>query len=141
MSKSKKQRETERAEALDNIRDALKACGPDGDSTLLIVDDGGRPSSSGRTHRLQVHVIEPTHTVGRPVGCRSVTRPRTTFFLSINAARVLGYRLAKDESILMGGYGYSRSLEIAQGLARACGHALHVDSLGDSFGARGWVMP
>ncbi len=139
---SKKQREAERAEALENIRDALQACGPDGDATLLIIDDGGRPSNSGRTHKLELHVIRSVQ-VSLPRGVKATPmndeRPTIREYLTINVARLLGVRLAKDDRILMGGYGYSRSLELATALARKAGHPIHVETIGGSFGARGWI--
>lgn len=133
-------KERERQEALELIRDALTACGPDGVATLLIIDDGGRPSSTGRTHRLEVHLIEPTTDTTRDISGVNRLRSRTTLYLTINAARALGYRLNKDDQIVMGGYGYSRSLEIATGLARLAGHPLYCDTLGGGIGStRGWI--
>lgn len=133
-------KERERKEALDNIRDALKACGPDGAATLLITDVGGRPSSTGRTHYLEIHVLSNEH-VGEGYGPDGMRfRPRTTLYLTINAARALGYRLNRQGQIIMGGYGYSRSREIATGLARLAGHPLYCDTLGGGIGATwGWV--
>lgn len=140
---TKKQRE--QAEAFDNIRDALAKCGPMGSATLLFIDDGGRPSSSGRTHYIEIHVLE-NQADGRPTDtlrelCDSL-RPRTTYYLTINAAHALGYRLNKADQIIMGGYGYSRTLQLASHLAARAGHALYCDTIGGGMGStRGWVKP
>lgn len=133
---TKKQRE--QSEAFDNIRDALRSCGPDGNSTLLFIDDGGRPSNTGRTHYIEIHVLCNADD-GRQAG---YVRPRTTYYLTINSARALGYRLNKADQIIMGGYGYSRTLELATALAKRAGHALYCDTIGGGMGStRGWAKP
>lgn len=133
-------KERARAEALENIREALKSCGPDGSSTLLIIDDGGRPSPTGRTHYLEIHVLSCQHAGG--TNGEWECRPRTTYYLTINAANLLGYRLNKADQIVMGGYGYSRSLHLASNLAHAAGHPIYCDTIGGGLGgARGWIRP
>lgn len=134
---TKKQRE--QAEAFDNIRDALRSCGPDGNSTLLFIDDGGRPSSTGRTHYIEIHVLSNSDTYA---GKAQTDRPHVTYYLTINAAKALGYRLNKADQIIMGGYGYSRTQHLANHLAALAGHALYCDTIGGGMGStRGWVKP
>jgi hypothetical protein len=140
---TKKQRE--QAKALENIRDALAEAGPLGGGTLLIIDDGGRPSSSGRTHCLEIHLLENKPARRYEPSCRiegnvDEYRPQTTLYLTINVATLLGYRLNKSDQIIMGGYGYSRPHHIAEALAWAAGHPLYFDSLGAGIGnVRGWI--
>lgn len=135
-------KQRDQAEALERLRDALTAAGPDGGATILIIDDGGKPSSSGRTHRLELHLIQndfvrPAPGDDRP---RERERPATTLYLTINVARALGYRLDSCDRILMGGYGYSRSHQIAEHLASLAGHPLYFDSIGGGIGnTRGWI--
>ncbi len=137
--KKPNKRERDKLEALDNMREALEACGPNGTATLLIIDDGGKPSSSGRTHKLEIHVMR-LNTVRLPNESMVTPRPAIQEYLTINAARACGYRLSSDDRIIMGGYGYSRPQEIAQHLAHLVGHALHVETLGAGMGnVRGWV--
>jgi len=138
---TKKQRE--QAEALDNIRDALAACGPGGGSasaTLLIHDDGGRPTNTGRSHRLTVQLIRSEWRPD-PGGKEQRLRPVCAEWLTRNVATACGYRYSDaHEAIVMGGYGYSRSTEIAQHLSRLAGHALYVQAIGATFAAPdGWV--
>jgi hypothetical protein len=65
---------------------------------------------------------------------------KTTLYLTINVATLLGYRLNKSDQIIMGGYGYSRPHHIAEALAWAAGHPLYFDSLGAGIGnVRGWI--
>ncbi len=128
---TKKQRE--QAEAFERIKEALAACGPDGTATLLIHDDGGRSSSTGRTHRLTVQVIR-TMLGPQP-------RPHVVDWLTFNVAKACGYTFSeRHDAISMGGYGYSRPHQIATHLSRLAGHALHVQTTGATFAApNGWV--
>ncbi len=132
-------RQREQAEALDNIREALDACGPSGTATLLIHDDGGRPSGSGRTHRLTVQVIRLAHSSGAENN--GEPRPVVAEWLTYNVAIACGYTFSKaHDAISMGGYGYSRSHQIATHLSHLAGHALHVQTTGATFAApNGWV--
>jgi hypothetical protein len=141
---TKKQRE--QAEAFERIREALDACGPSGTATLLIHDDGGRPSGSGRTHRLTVQVIRNRvsgHSGGyaEPSERLKYCRPVIAEWLTYNVAIACGYTFSKaHDAISMGGYGYSRSNQIATHLSRLAGHALHVQTTGATFAApNGWV--
>ncbi len=133
-------KEREKAEALESIRDALTACGPSGTATLLIHDDGGRPSSTGRTHRLTVQVIR-LRSPGRDTESNGEPRPHIDEWLTFNVAKACGYSFSeRHETITMGGYGYSRSHQIATHLSRLAGHALHVQTTGATFAApNGWV--
>jgi hypothetical protein len=128
-------KEREKAEALERIREALAACGPSGTATLLIHDDGGRPSSTGRSHRLTVQVIRL-----RSPG-RGEPRPHIDEWLTFSVAKACGYTFSQaHEAIVMGGYGYSRSHQIAAHLSRLAGHALYVQTTGATFAApNGWV--
>jgi hypothetical protein len=125
----KARNKTGAAASAARVRESLALCGPDGSQTLQLLDDGGRPSSSGRTHRIQVRVLGTIE--GRPV---------TLWHITHNVAEALGMRMTRDqESILMGGYGYSRTLELAMRLSELCGHELHCESPGSFAGANGWV--
>lgn len=133
----------DKAEALESLKREVACCGPDGNATLLIIDDGGKPSGSGRTHKLQLRVMQPSMT-SAPEGRlpNASDRPQLVSWLNLIVARALGYRVTKDDSITMGGYGYSRPQDIAAHIASAVGHAVFVQSEGAGMGdIRGWVKP
>jgi hypothetical protein len=119
----------EQAEAWERIADSIKACGPDGSATLMFESVGSRPSSSGRTEYIDVHVLR--------IGDDG--RPAPSEWLAFNIALAFGYRFNRNhEAIAMGGYGYCRATQIVGDLARKAGHAIRVESHGFAFGPRGW---
>lgn len=112
----------ERAEALERMRDALKACRPTGNATLEIRWVGGMPTSTGRSdyYELRVWRILPDRDGKK--------RPRCSEWLTMNAAILLGYRFNKSrEAVQVGGCGFNKAHQIASELAHAAGHALYVE--------------
>lgn len=120
----------ERAEARESLLGALQGCGPDGLGTLCITALTRRPSSSGVAEHCEVRLWEPDDQTGGP---------RPTLWLTRTIAKALGYRFnEKDETIVMGGYGYCRATQIASDLHKLCGYPLRVESLNYFAGPRGW---
>lgn len=95
-------------------------------SILFIVSDW-RSNNSGLSCRIDVRLLEGS---------------RVTMWLTLNVADATGTRFnRKSETISMGGYGYSRSTHLAQDLARVIGKPIHCQTIGECFGANGWVQP
>jgi hypothetical protein len=126
---TKKQREE--AEALENLRDALTAAGPEGGATLLIINASSKSSSTGRNHYLEIKLLQNVEE-RRHYSDKSPRkdRPEATLDLTYRVAKLLGYRLTKDGQIIMGGYGYSRSQKLTDHLAHKAGHPIYVQTIG-----------
>lgn len=116
-------------EAWGRIKDAIKACGPDGLATLEIRDIDSRADSSGRTHYLDARVWR--------IGEHGA--PDCSEWLTYNLCLAFGYRFNKKrEALGMGGYGYSREQQLASHIVLQAGHPIRVASPGSSFAPRGW---
>ena len=122
-----RQRQSE--EAKNNIRDAIRDCGPDGKATLEIISIERRPSSSGISDYIEVRVLR--------IGDDG--RPAPVEWLTLNLCTAMGYRFnARREAISMGGYGYCRATQIADDITRTFGHPIRVESVNFFAGPRGW---
>lgn len=125
-------KEERKAEAQAALRSWIKAAtqkdrkGEPKASLLFIVSDW-RPNNSGLSCKIDVRLIEGS---------------KVTMFLTYNVADATGTRFnRKTETISMGGYGYSRSTHLAQALAYMMGKPIHCQTIGECFGANGWVQP
>lgn len=125
---TKRERERERQEAWESIREPLAKCGPHGSATLEIRAVEFKSSKSGTTGHIEIRVWEVVN-----------GRPEPTYWLTRNVAVALGIRFdARRETLTMGGYGYCRSTQIASHLAQKAGHPLMIRSINFFAGPNGW---
>lgn len=119
----------EKAETKARLLEELKACGPDGDSTLVITNIESRPSSSGITQYLEIRVWS----VGED------GRPNATRWLTRLCCEAFGYRFNKRrEALAMGGYGYCRATQLASQLHSLAGFPIRIESHNFFGGPCGW---
>lgn len=120
----------EREDYAARLREHLRAAGPDGKATLHIQWASGGPTSSGRTDRYEVRLWESGDN----------GRPWPTLWLTRMVAYALGYRYNdRHESVVLTGYGYSKSHQIASDLARLCGHPIHCVAPGEAMFSGGMI--
>jgi hypothetical protein len=131
----------ERDESIANLKEWLVKAGPGGSATVHIQWVSGGPTSSGRTDRYEVRLWEHAGTNYAAAGETVLTtRPQPTMWLTFHVARALGYRFnARHEAVVLTGYGYSKSHEIACSLARLVGHPIFVQAPGESMFSGGMI--
>jgi hypothetical protein len=135
MARNTKIQKQEAAKLLKNnlIRCAESSVGYE--QTLLIIASNWHPTSTGLGCNLDVHLI------GRSRYAADRARAQVNAGLNNLIADALGYRQAKDQSLISGGYGYSRSEHLASSLAALAGHEIFVQTIGESMGFCGWARP
>ncbi len=117
----------ERTEAIERLKGWLKDCGPDGSASLMISENWHGSS----TPQVDVRILRARDDNGG--------RPTLEEWLTFNVSKALGYRFSeRNECILMGGCGYSRTTELAMALTKACGHPLFLTTQGAAFAPNGW---
>lgn len=124
-------KKTERAkEAAERVREALKDCGPDGQSTIEIRWVGGGPTPYGRTDYYDIRVWSiwrPRSPDDKP----SRERPSSLQWLTRNFCWATRNRFnEKREAVSVSGCGYSKPHQLATELGHIAGHPIYVEGAG-----------
>lgn len=114
-----------------SLQSSLKRAGQKGKGTIVIRYLEGRGTPSGRSDYFDIRLFETVN--GRPREIAWITR-----LIYLNTSWRWN---EKRKALMLSGYGYCKSQEIAEVLVRIAGHAIYFQSLDGHGGPQGLVRP